>query len=174
MKRVTLWMLVGTMVVFGASLIAVADVTETSTVTATALSILRLSVDDTTVEFGDLGEADYDLGYKEVASAQGLTIKTNRAWVLNVKANAAVFSYVGDSDPSKPSTDLEWKASSSHKKVTATQADYVGLTTSDAQVAAGNRGRNITVGTSFEILLDYEDDPAGDYSLVLTYTLTVP
>lgn len=162
------------MLVFGLGLVGRA-VEESSTATATALSVIRLSVDHSTIDFGSVGETEYDTGYAEEASAQTLTIKTNRTWVLNVKANSAVFSYSGDdADPSKPCADLQWKSASSSDRITATQASYTGLATSDAQLATGNRGQNIGVDTSFKLLVGYESDPAGDYSLILTYTLTTP
>lgn len=117
------------------------------------------------MDFSTLTEADYDAGSKEITPAQILTIKSNRGWVVNVKADATTWT----GPWLKPAGDLEWKSTSTHGKVTATSTTYTGVTTIDAQVAAGNPGNNITVQTHFKILLSYENDLPGNYTLNITY-----
>lgn len=174
--KLMIMLLLVTALFLGLGVVATADAIKSSTATATAPSIFSLSVSTDTIDFGTLNETDYSAGYKELASAQQLTIKSNCTWVLYVKADTANFSYTGGATGvSKPCADLNWESATAvGGKITAASTAYTGLTTADAQVAAGNPGGNITVATSFKLLLSYDNDPPGNYSLGITYTLTAP
>jgi hypothetical protein len=166
------WLLAAGLVL-GLGLIGAAQTTQNTTVQAQALAALRLTVNPSTVDFGDLTADDYERGYKELSPAQTLTVWSNVNWQVVVWATTPTWSYTGDwPDPNKPCEDLEWKSSSTNPRVTATQPNYVGMTTNEVQVAAGNRGNNITVNTHFRILLAWEEDPPGRYTLQIVYTLT--
>lgn len=133
----------------------------------------QLMLSTTSVGFGDLTAIDYDNGYKELSPAQTLYITSSVGWVVTVKAASSTWAYTGgEPDPLKLCTALEWKSTSSDPAVTATNTTYTGMTTTDVQVAAGNPGENIDVQMHFKLLLSYEDDPGGNYSLSFVYTLT--
>ena len=144
---------------------------------ATIPTLQGLTLSSSTIDFGTLSEADLDLGYRELLAAQQLTIKSNRGWALTIKANAATWTFVpsaADADPSKACADLEWKASSGSPKVTAISGSYGGATTSEVQVAAGDSGANIDISMDFRMLTGYVDNPPGDYSLTVVYTISSP
>ncbi|GEM_PF-796443 len=175
--------IVGVLVLFGAALVVggisagQAQVTQGTTVLLTAAIVQALALDTNTVDFGTVGQAEYDQGFAEKSPAQNVTVKSNVPWQLNVRADTATWSYTPPAgmtiaDPNKPTSDLEWRATSSDSRVTTVSGTYAGMATTDAQVAAGNRGANIQLQTHFRVLLDYAQDPAGDYQMTITYTLT--
>lgn len=154
-----------------------AQVTQGSTVTLSASVVQVLTLDVSTVDFGTVGQTEYDQGFDEVTPAQNVTIKSNVPWQLNVKADAATWSYtppVGMSipDPSKPASDLQWRATSTDSHISTITDTYTAMSTTDATVATGTRGGNIQLQTHYKVLLDYEQDPAGSYTLTITYTLS--
>ncbi len=154
-----------------------AQVTQGTTVIFSAAVVQALSFDTTLVDFGTVGQAEYDQGFAEKSPAQVATIKSNVPWQLNVRADGSTWTYAPPTgmtiaDPLKPASDLEWRSTSTDPRVTTTVSTYTAMATTDAQVAAGNRGANIQLETHFRVLLDYQNDPAGDYQLTLTYTLT--
>ncbi len=166
------WLLAAGLVLL-LGLAGLAQTSQNTTVQATALAALRLTVDPNLVDFGDLTADDYERGYKEISPAQTLKVRSNVNWQVNVWATAPTWTYTGTwPDPNKPCEDLEWKSSSTDPRVTATQPDYTGMTINEVQVAAGNRGNNILVNTHFRVLLAWEEDPPGSYTLQIVYTLT--
>lgn len=147
-----------------------ASVTQGSTAVFSVPTLIRLSLTTATVDFGALTEADYDLGYKQIVNAQGVAIWSNKNWTLTVAANAATWT----APWAKPSTDLLWRAATTDPRVEDYNASFAGMDVSPAQVAAGSRGGNIQLTMDFRVLVSWENDPAGDYSLGFTYTLTAP
>ncbi len=147
-----------------------AQVTAGSTAQFTVPTLIRLSLSTSTINFGTLTEADYDAGQKTVFSAQGIQIWSNKSWTLSVAANTATWT----GPWAKPSTDLLFRATTSDGRVSSYASTFTGLTTGATQVAAGTRGGNVQLSMDFEVLVSWENDPAGDYSLAFTYTLTAP
>ncbi len=130
-----------------------------------------LSLTPPGVDFETITETDYNLGYKGLT--QTVTITSSTTWALSIKASTRAWTYVGDeTDPLKLSTGLQWKSASSDTAVTWTSGSYAGMTTSEVQVAAGNPGENITVELDLKILVSYQDDPPGDYSVQFVFNLT--
>lgn len=147
-----------------------AQVTAASTAQFTVPTLIRLVLSTSTVNFGTLDETDYDAGQKTLLSAQGVQIWSNRPWKLSVAADASTWTGPWD----KPSTDLLWRATTSDGRVSGYQSTFTGLTPEAADVANGTRGGNIQLSMDFQVLVSWENDPAGDYSLAFTYTLTAP
>jgi hypothetical protein len=153
-----------------------------TTVQANAAANATLTLSTSLVDFGTLTASDYTVGSKQICPAQTITIDTNKAWVVNLQANSATWTFAAttgtgtEATPSKPASDLQFSSSSTDPKVNAgsTQASFTGLSTSNAQVAKGNKGSKIAVQTCFNLLLNYANDPPGNYSLGITYTLTTP
>ncbi|MCX7750821.1 MAG: hypothetical protein N2320_04700 [Candidatus Bipolaricaulota bacterium] len=146
------------------------QVSQGSTAQFTVPTLIRLVLSTSTVNFGALTEADYDAGQKTLFGAQGIQIWSNRNWVLTVAANTATWA----GPWAKPSTDLLWRAATTDHRVTSHVSTFTGLTVGATQVAAGNRGGNIQLSMDFRVLVSWENDPAGDYTLGFTYTLTAP
>lgn len=147
-----------------------AQVTQGSTAQFTVPTLIRLSLSTSTINFGTLTEDDYDAGQKDLLSAQGIQIWSNKSWTLTVAADAGTWT----GPWAKPSTDLRWRAATADGRVSSYVSTFTGLATGATQVAAGTRGGNIQLSMDFEVLVSWENDPAGDYSLAFTYTLTAP
>jgi hypothetical protein len=149
-----------------------AQVTQGSTAQFSVPTLIRLTLSTTTINFGTLTEADYDAGQKDLVAAQGIQIWSNRNWALTVAANAG--TWTGPLGTAKPAADLLWRATTADGRVTSHVSTLTGLATGATQVAAGNRGGNVQLSMDFRVLVSWENDPAGDYSLGFTYTLTAP
>lgn len=150
--------------------VGMAQVTHGSTAQFTVPTLIRLTLSTSTINFGSLTEADYDAGQKTLLAAQGVQIWSNKSWTLTVAANAGTWT----GPWAKPSTDLLWRAGTADGRVTSHVSAFTGLTTGATQVAAGTKGGNIQLSMDFRVLVSWENDPAGDYSLGFTYTLTAP
>jgi len=135
-----------------------------------------LSVSPATINGGTLGAAEYDLGYAEISPAQTITVDSGGTdWVLYIQAGGATWSYSGPyPDPGKPAGDLLWRITTSDGRVTARQGAYTALSTAPAQAARGTPGVGIALTAHVRVLLSYDRDPPGDYSLGIVYTLTTP
>jgi len=149
-----------------------ASVSQGSTAIFSVPTLIRLTVDTATINFGYLTMDDYDLGYKELLGAQIVTVWSNRDWTLTVAANSATWT----GPWAKPASDLELKVANVSKpgRVTFYASAYFGLATTAQDVAVGIPGGNIAFTMDFRVLLDWDNDVAGDYSLGFTYTLTAP
>jgi len=148
-----------------------------STAIAVVPLLQALSLNTSTIDLGTLAEADFNLGYKEILTAQRFTLKSNSDWVVNISGNSALWSFTpsrGDLDPAKPCGDLEWKSRSTDPKVTSTSPNYAGVATTTSQVAAGNRGGSVAFDLDVRMLLAFAEDPPGNYSIAVTYTVTAP
>lgn len=149
-----------------------ASVSQGSTAVFTVPTLIRLSLDTSMIDFGALTMDDYDLGYKEALAAQIVTVWSNRDWTLTVAADSDTWEGPWD----KPASDLELKVASVSKpgRVDEYASDYFGLSTSAQDVATGFPGGNIAFTMDFKVLVSWDNDVAGNYSLGFTYTLTAP
>lgn len=155
---------------------ALAQTTQTITVSSSVPQVLALTVDTNTVTMNFV-TGDYNAttgaATKTTTSANTFSVSSNKSWTVSVKANTAAFSFtpsLGDTDPSKPAGNLSYKLS--------TAGTYTALTTTNASVKTGSKGGTATSGNSF--IMDYQltsnlsQDPPGTYSLAVVYTLTAP
>lgn len=169
--------LLSTLLILAGALLAPAMIqAQTTTVLATAPTILDLTATPTSVDFGTLTLSDFLTGYAEKLNAQTLTIHANVPWTLTLKANAPTWTYSGTAtDPNKPASDLLFQASSTDPHISTITSTYTSVDSlTGQQVATGTRGGNINLTMDFRVLLSLETDPPGDYSLTLTYTLSTP
>lgn len=150
--------------------VGMAQVTQGSTAQFSVPTLIRLTLSTSTINFGSLTEEDYDAGQKTLLAAQGIQIWSNKGWTLTVAANAGTWT----GPWAKPTTDLLWRAVTTDGRVSSHVSTFTGLTSWAAQVAAGTKGGNIPLTMDFRVLVSWENDPAGDYSLAFTYTLTAP
>jgi hypothetical protein len=147
------------------------SVNQGSTATFTVPTLIRLTVDTATIDFGSLTMNDYDLGYKELLSGQIVTVWSNRSWTLTVAADSATWT----GPWAKPASDLQLRVANVSKPIVSYYASaYFGLSTTAANVAVGVPGGSIAFTMDFKVLLSWDNDVAGNYSLGFTYTLTAP
>ncbi len=148
------------------------SVTANSTAVFTVPTLIRLSLDVNTINFGTLTLADYDLGYKDALEAQIVYVWSNRPWVLSVAADSATWT----GPWAKPASDLELRVAAVNRpeRITYLLSTLTGLTTAGFTVAQGQPGGNFQHTMDFRVLVSWDNDVAGNYSLSFTYTLTAP
>ncbi len=148
------------------------SVTANSTAVFTVPTLIRLQVNVATIDFGALTMNDYDLGYKDALGAQIVSVWSNRTWTLSVAADSATWT----GPWAKPASDLQLRVASVNKpeRVTDYLGTLTGLTTVGFVIAEGLPAGNIQHTMDFRVLVDWDNDVAGDYSLGFTYTLTAP
>ena len=162
MKRTLLLGLALTLAVPG---IALAQSTALGSVQLTVTDLLSVSITANAAQTLSPGQADFDAGFID---ALDVTVQTkgNLAHDLDIKANAANWTYAGTAAPApvKPAGHLGFRLDGSagaHTPLTETdQALATGL-------AAGTNDTNVDLRAE----LDYAADPAGTYTLA--YTVTV-
>ncbi len=155
---------------------AFGQTTQTVTITSTVPQVLSLGVDTNAVSIPFLA-SDYNTSTgaatKTVASANTLSVTSNKNWTVSLRANTATFAFVpsaGDPDPSKPCGNLSYRVSGG--------PSFITITTSNVAVKTGNKGGTATSGNTFA--MDYQltsnlsQDPPGTYTLATVYTLTAP
>ena len=131
------------------------------TVTAAIPALIRLTLGSGTV---DLGTVDPETS--PAAATLGASVSSNRPWTLTVSKSGDLYNSVDDY--SIPSSQLTFTVTTNDGRVTSTGSGEFGT---DTQVAAGNRGGNISLNVNYSLVVTY-DDPAGNYSATHTYTAT--
>lgn len=146
--------------------------TAESTATFTVPTLIRLELDTALIDFGTLTMNDYDQGYKDAVGAQIVYVWSNRTWTLSVAADSATWT----GPWAKPASDLELRVASVNKpeRVTSYLNVLTGLTTAGFVIAEGLPAGNIQHTMDFRVVVSWDSDVAGDYSLGFTYTLTAP
>jgi len=139
---------------------AQAQTTAGGTVTLNVNQVLSIEyTNSSTVTFNPT-QTDFDAGLIDGATAELLT-KGNTPHEIRVSANSSTFAYTGSVAPSpvKPASDFQWKVGG---------GSYLGMSTNANSVGTYPRGvHNTTV--DYQLLLDYVNDPAGQYDLGYTY-----
>lgn len=153
-----------------------AQQTQNITVTSTIPQVMNLAVQNTSVSI-PFAASDYNdatgVGMKTASAATTVSIASNRAWTLGVRAATSTFSFTSsadDPDPHKSAEDLSIKSSPS--------STFISLTTTNTVIASGDSGGSNESGNQFTV--DYrmtsnlKSDPPGTYSIGLILTLTSP
>jgi hypothetical protein len=148
------------------------SVIQRSTATFTVPTLIRLTVDTATIDFGSLTMDDYDRGYKELLSGQIVTVWSNQSWTLTVAADTEKWT----GPWAKPARDLQLRVAHVNRpdRVSPFSLDYFGLSTTPATVSTGVPGGNIAFTMDFRVLVSWDNDVPGDYFLGFAYTLTAP
>src|SRR3989441_10787497 len=107
--------------------------TATTSTTLTVGLLIQLTLSSTTTTLAPPALSDYDAGF---VANQGpsATVKSNRAWRLQVSALAAIWTATSTQPgvvarPNKPASDLQWS--------TAAGGPFTGLTTVPVTAASG-------------------------------------
>jgi len=175
------WKRVGCVAVaLGAIATAPVCATELET-TLTHLAIPRLGILSITGDVSQLltftqdgaGESAYDAGSVESAADQtGLSITANDAWDLSARL-AGTWTCPGTYN--KQETDLFIRITNTPTGTIQNGAGaYITLTSTDTMILSHDTGvTDNEVDVQTRILLDWVQDVPGDYSIPITYTLTV-
>ncbi|MBC7253536.1 MAG: hypothetical protein H5T72_06180 [Actinobacteria bacterium] len=140
---------------------------ESVTVSATVAEALRLTVSETTVDFGgSLLPDGGPTGNGVYTDTLGAAVSANRPWRLEVTKDRDLTSASGYI----PSARLTFTSSSSDGRVTAKQSSATEFGSSAVMVAEGSRGGNINVTVSYRVDIEWEDAP-DTYTAVHTYTV---
>lgn len=148
------------------------SVTAGSTAQFSVPTLIRLEVSPNVIDFGTLTIDDYDNGYKDALGAQIVSVWSNRTWTLTVAADSATWT----GPWAKPASDLLLRVASVNRpdRITYLLDVLTGLTTAGFTIAQGQPGGNFQHTMDFRVLVSWDNDVAGDYSLGFTYTLTAP
>ena len=140
----------------------------TNTASVTVATVLKLTLSSTATALTAPLEAAFDAGFQDDLAALTATVKSNRAWTLSIKGNAANWTPSGaGARAAKPAADLQFS--------TTGGAPFTALTTSNASIGTSASGTPSAVRTiSYRTLWDYTLDTPGTYSLDVVFTVTAP
>lgn len=142
--------------------------TVNNTASVTVGTVMRLTLSSTTTSLTAPNESAYDTGYQDDAGPT-VTVKSNRPWNVQIKANAADWTASGTgARADKPAADLKWSRTDG--------SGYADLSTTSADVFAStqNATDDASQAIFYRTAWNWGDDTPGSYSLVTVYTLTAP
>ncbi|HUE77166.1 MAG TPA: hypothetical protein VMM83_04425 [Longimicrobiales bacterium] len=130
-------------------------------------TLLEITVDETTVLFGQPTLADYTTGHVFGDVTSVVSTRGNVTHDVTIVADAPTMTFTpsaGGTDPQKPATDLQWSIDN---------AAWSGLSTTAANVAANlAKGTNAAAASvTYRMLLNEATDEPGLYTLGFTYTV---
>jgi len=137
-----------------------AQTTAGGTVTLNVNQMLSIQyTNSNTVSFTPV-QADFDAGFIDGATAE-LRTKGNVPHEIRVSSSTSNFAYTGavSPAPTKAASDFQWKVGA---------GSYLGMSTSANSVGTFSRGVHDTT-VDYQLLLDYVNDPEGQYDLSYTY-----
>ncbi len=135
------------------------------TASATVNDMLQLTLSSITTDLGTPTVADFNAGYLNAVGPTA-TVKSNRAWTVNVKGHTATFTGSGTANPTKSAADLQWGT---------TAGTYNHDMSTVAPLATGAATANSgALPIFFHTLWNYATDSPGTYSLVVDFTLSAP
>jgi hypothetical protein len=139
-------------------------------VSMTAGRVIRLQVSAGSTALTAPTPADFDAGFNST-TGPSLTISSNAAWTLHVRASAALWTATNTSPgaparTTKPAADLKWS--------TASNGAFNALTTTDVMLVGGSATASNATTLYFQTLYNWTLDTPGNYSLAVILTLTSP
>jgi hypothetical protein len=141
-----------------------------TSVTLTIPDVMQLTLTSTSTALTAPASADYDAGYVADAGPTA-TIKSNRAWRLQISAAAATWT-ASNTQPgvtartSKPAADLAW--------ATAAGGPFTALSVTPATAASGAATAGAPRSFFFRTSYSWGLDTPGAYSLAVVFTLLAP
>jgi hypothetical protein len=137
-----------------------AQTTAGGTVTLNVNQMLSIAYTNSNAVSFTPSQADFDAGFIDGATAE-LRTKGNTPHEIRVSAATSTFAYTGavTPTPSKAASDFQWKVGA---------GSYLGMSTSPNSVGTFPRGVHDTT-VDYQLILDYVNDPQGQYDLTYTY-----
>lgn len=138
--------------------------------TLTVPDVMQLTLTSTSTALTAPAAADYDAGYV-ANTGPTATVKSNRAWRLQVSAAAAVWT-AANTQPgvtaraSKPAADLQWGLSAG--------GPFAPLSVTPSTAQSGGATAGTPVSFVFHTAYDWSLDTPGAYSLTVVVTLLAP
>lgn len=120
---------------------------------------LEISITPDSFTFPDVTEADFDKGRIQQKKASKLLIKSNISWILSVCCVEPDLGTLGGQV--KPLSDLRWRLRGETSWIQISQIS------TEVMRGSGRASRRM----DFRVLLDWEDDGPGDYSITLIATV---
>jgi hypothetical protein len=132
--------------------------------------VIRLQVSAGSTSLTAPTPADFDAGFNST-TGPSLTVSSNAAWTLHVRASAALWTATNTSPgaparTTKPAGDLKWS--------TAANGSFNPLTTTDVLLVGGSATASSATTLYFQTLYNWTLDTPGNYSLAVILTLTSP
>lgn len=137
-----------------------AGATCTITIQMPVHTIVRMTLSSISADLGTPTAANFITGHRE-AVGPSLTVKANRSYLVDVEAESATFI-----TSSKLASDLEWGA------VSGTYPNDVG--TSAMLTSGGATAGSAPVAIYYRTLWSFANDPPGNYTINVRYTLSAP
>lgn len=158
MRKLTM-LLAGALALFGATSLSA----QNATATVTIPTVLAINLTGNSFDFNPT-QTEFDAGVMGATGTSTLSTRGNVPHDIDITAGTNTFGYSGTyTDPAKAASDLEW----------STGSGWTGLSTTAAPVVQGlSRGVNANAATvSYQLLLSYDNDVPGTYTLNFTYTV---
>lgn len=155
---ITLMLLV---MLLGAGTASAASDNGSHSVTFNNKAAVKISVPSDVVDFGDV---DPVTGTYTLTNAVTVNVKCNTNWTLYVRGSG---SFTSGSN-SIPLSRLGWQINGG--------SGFTAMTTSDAEVRTGTKttGSGVDTGMDYRLTIQWDDDPADNYSATITYTASTP
>ena len=139
-------------------------------VSITAARVVRLQMSSGSTSLTAPTAADFDAGFN-ATTGPTLTVSSNAAWTLHIRAAAATWTATNTSPgaparTNKPAADLKWSIASG--------GVFAAITTSDANLVTGSATASNATTLHFQTLYNWTLDTPGNYSLSIVLTLTSP
>jgi len=138
--------------------------------TLTVPDVMQLTLTSTSTALTAPATADYDAGYV-ANTGPTATVKSNRAWRLQVSAAAATWT-ASNTQPgvnaraNKPAADLQWG--------TAAGGPFAALSVAPATAQSGSATAGAPASFFFHTVYSWGLDTPGAYSLAVVFTLLAP
>ena len=139
-------------------------------VSMTAGRVVRVQVSAGSTALTAPTPTDFDAGFNSTTGPL-LTVSANAAWMLHIRASAALWTATNTSPgaparTTKPAADLKWS--------TASNGTFNALTTTDVLLVGGSATASSATSLYFQTLYNWTLDTPGNYSLAVILTLTSP
>jgi hypothetical protein len=135
--------------------------------TLTIPDVMQLTLTSSSTALTAPAAADYDAGFV-ANTGPTATVKSNRAWRLQISAGAATWTAVNTppftARANKPAADLQW----------GTGGPFTALSTTAATAASGSATGGTPASFVFHTVYSWGLDTPGSYSLAIVFTLLAP
>jgi hypothetical protein len=131
-------------------------------VRASVEAVAQLALSHANTDLGTVAAADLSAGHKDAPAALGLTVQSNQAWQVSIRARDAVWDWGLSPDGQKPAADLLWALGAGPGNTP--------LTTVDATLVSGTATDGALHDLFLRSLWSWNDPPTS-YTLAVEFTI---